>query len=121
MVLEQKNNPGDYGSFEKTLPSSNGVLENACTSGGLEADVLVTAPANDTVAPSEADALVQEVYQSQPLLPCSAKEDWSSESRLYLNHPASTSGANAIKIDIPAPSREEPRFPREKWKTFLGR
>lgn len=25
-----------------------------------------------------------------------------------------------VKIDVPAPLREEPRFPKEKWKAFIG-
>jgi shingomyelin synthase len=25
-----------------------------------------------------------------------------------------------VKIDVPAPLLEEPRFPKEKWKTFIG-
>ncbi|XP_044012614.1 phosphatidylcholine:ceramide cholinephosphotransferase 2-like isoform X3 [Aphidius gifuensis] len=29
-------------------------------------------------------------------------------------------GSGIVKIDIPVPLREEPRFPKEKWKTFLA-
>lgn len=25
-----------------------------------------------------------------------------------------------IKLDSPVPIRDEPRFPKEKWKTFMG-
>ncbi|KAF4523590.1 hypothetical protein B566_EDAN016233 [Ephemera danica] len=132
MVLEQKNNPGDYGSFEKTQPNGNGscipgshVIDDPMSPGN-ESDVLATSSSSDVVlVPSEADPLVQEVYQSQPLLPCNGKEDWSSEPRLYsLSSSGSSSGASSprqtVKIDIPAPNREEPRFPREKWKTFIA-
>lgn len=27
--------------------------------------------------------------------------------------------AVTVKIDVPVPLREEPKFPKEKWKTFV--
>lgn len=32
----------------------------------------------------------------------------------------SSASNGMVKIPIPAPHREEPRFPKEKFKTFLG-
>lgn len=34
-------------------------------------------------------------------------------------HQSENGEAVMIKIDVPVPLREEPRYPKEKWKTFL--
>ncbi|KAG8191862.1 hypothetical protein JTE90_019798 [Oedothorax gibbosus] len=34
--------------------------------------------------------------------------------------PQMSSNGGTVKINLPPPEREEPRFPPEKWKTFLG-
>jgi shingomyelin synthase len=74
----------------------------------------------------------------QPLLPPSTKGNaWTSNSTgsilsppiEYYDEDDKTDGLaihrggvpnGVVKIDIPAPLREEPRFPKEKWKTFIG-
>jgi shingomyelin synthase len=76
----------------------------------------------------------------QPLLPPSTKgSTWTSSSSStgnilsppieYYDEDDKTDGLGShhgsvpngvIKIDVPAPLREEPRFPKEKWKTFVG-
>lgn len=74
----------------------------------------------------------------QPLLPPSTKGNaWTNNSTgstlsppmEYYDEDDKTDGLaihrggvpnGVIKIDIPAPLREEPRFPKEKWKTFIG-
>lgn len=33
----------------------------------------------------------------------------------------STDSNGVIKINMPAPIREEPRFPQERWKTLIGK
>lgn len=35
------------------------------------------------------------------------------------NHPADAGEAVMIKIDASMPLREEPRYPKEKWKTVM--
>lgn len=39
---------------------------------------------------------------------------------LPYHHQNDNGEAVMIKIDVPVPLREEPRFPKEKWKTFIG-
>jgi len=74
----------------------------------------------------------------QPLLPPTTKgSTWTSNSTgnivsppiEYYDEDDKTDGLGihrgsvpngVIKIDVPAPLREEPRFPKEKWKTFVG-
>jgi shingomyelin synthase len=74
----------------------------------------------------------------QPLLPPSTKGNaWTSSSTgnilsppiEYYDEDEKTDGLaihrggvpnGVVKIDVPAPLREEPRFPKEKWKTFIG-
>ena len=75
----------------------------------------------------------------QPLLPPSTKgSTWTSGSSTgnilsppieYYDEDDKTDGLaihrggvpnGVVKIDVPAPLREEPRFPKEKWKTFIG-
>lgn len=78
----------------------------------------------------------------QPLLPPSVKTDsWVGSGKSSVLHSPSSeyydvedkadgltihrngglgSSNGIVKIDIPAPLREEPRFPKEKWKTFIG-
>lgn len=41
-------------------------------------------------------------------------------SRREKNGEAHGSQDGTVKINLPPPEREEPRFPPEKWKTFLG-
>lgn len=40
---------------------------------------------------------------------------------LPYHHQNDNGEAVMIKIDVPVPLREEPRFPKEKWKTFIGK
>lgn len=73
-----------------------------------------------------------DLYQRQPLLPTPAKSDkWGHGS-----HPTntqeyyteddddilrkSTDSNGVIKINMPPPVREEPRYPQERWKTVIG-
>jgi shingomyelin synthase len=127
MVLDPKTTSlhSDYGSFDKPLGEEG---------HNRETEVVVDGSSSGMAQSSD-------VYQRQPLLPSAPiknKDKWSgvgSSSDFYedeedvkidnLGHIRHTgilneSGNGIVKIDIPAPLREEPRFPKEKWKTFLG-
>ncbi|XP_001604236.1 phosphatidylcholine:ceramide cholinephosphotransferase 2 isoform X3 [Nasonia vitripennis] len=128
MVLDPKATSlhSDYGSFDKPLGGEEGHNRD------VEAAVDGT---------SSGMAQSSDVYQRQPLLPgapIKSKDKWNgvgSSSDYYedeeddkidglehVRHPGlpNGSGSGIIKIDIPAPLREEPRFPKEKWKTFFA-
>lgn len=127
MVLDPKATSlhSDYGSFDRPLGAGE----------GHERDVEAAVDGSSSGMAQSSD-----VYQRQPLLPgvpSKSKDKWSgvaSGSDYYeddedekieplgrhLGIP-NGSGAGVVKLDIPAPLREEPRFPKEKWKTFLGK
>ena len=127
MVLDPKVTSlhSDYGSFDRPLGAGE----------GHERDVEATVDGS-----SNGMAQSSDIYQRQPLLPgapTKGKDKWSgvaSGSDYYVDdedekidslsrHPGipNGSGNGVVKLDIPAPLREEPRFPKEKWKTFLGK
>ncbi|XP_033229824.1 phosphatidylcholine:ceramide cholinephosphotransferase 2-like isoform X2 [Belonocnema kinseyi] len=125
MILDPKTTSqhSDYGSFDKPL-------------GGVKEHDSHTDPVVDGTHSGMAQS--SDVYQRQPLLPSASaksKEKWgvlSSNSSYYnddkideLNHEGhpgipDISNSGIVKLDIPAPLREEPRYPKEKWKTFLA-
>ncbi|XP_015183241.1 PREDICTED: phosphatidylcholine:ceramide cholinephosphotransferase 2-like isoform X1 [Polistes dominula] len=127
MVLDPKVTSlhSDYGSFDRPLGGGE----------GHERDVEAAVDGSSSGMAQSSD-----VYQRQPLLPgapTKSKDKWSSGvasgSDYYEDdeeekidglgrHPGITNGpgSGVVKIDIPAPLREEPRFPKEKWKTFLA-
>lgn len=127
MVLDPKATSlhSDYGSFDRPLGAGE----------GHERDVEAAVDGSSSGMAQSSD-----VYQRQPLLPgvpSKSKDKWSgvaSGSDYYEDdedekietlsrHPGipNGSGSGVVKLDIPAPLREEPRFPKEKWKTFLGK
>lgn len=127
MVLDPKVTSlhSDYGSFDRPLGAGE----------GHERDVEAAVDGS-----SNGMAQSSDVYQRQPLLPgapTKGKDKWAgvaSGSDYYVDdedekidglgrHPGipNGSGNGVVKLDIPAPLREEPRFPKEKWKTFLGK
>lgn len=70
-----------------------------------------------------------DLYQRQPLLPNPAKGDkWGHSSQPtdgYIDEDEegldkSGKANGVIKISMPPPIREEPRFPQERWKTLTG-
>ncbi|XP_043507813.1 phosphatidylcholine:ceramide cholinephosphotransferase 2-like isoform X2 [Frieseomelitta varia] len=126
MVLDPKVTSlhSDYGSFDRPLGAGE----------GHERDVEAAVDGS-----SNGMAQSSDVYQRQPLLPgapTKGKDKWAgvaSGSDYYVDdedekidslrrHPGipNGSGNGVVKLDIPAPLREEPRFPKEKWKTFLA-
>ncbi|XP_067008414.2 phosphatidylcholine:ceramide cholinephosphotransferase 2 isoform X2 [Anabrus simplex] len=143
MVLDPKNNHNDYGSFESSGVSGSPhhtvdvseVAHQSSDDTGLHSD-----SESSRLAP---DMTQSDLYQRQPLLPPSEKSDpWAGSGQGSALHSPSSeyyhvddkpdgltihrtgglvSGSNGIvKIDVPAPLREEPRFPKEKWKTLVA-
>lgn len=128
MVLDPKATSlhSDYGSFDRPLGAGEDHARD------IEAAV---------DGSSSGMAQSSDVYQRQPLLsgvaPLSkSKDKWPAVSGSDYDddedekdieslgrHPGipNGSGSGIVKLDIPAPLREEPRFPKEKWKTFLGK
>lgn len=130
MVLDPKATSlhNDYGSFDR----SSAVVE------GHERDVEAAVDGSNI---NSGMAQSSDVYQRQPLLPnlpSKNRDKWSGVSsniEYYedetdrrtngLGHSRlSTSpngdGSVSVKLDIPVPQRDKPRFPKEKWKTFVG-
>ncbi|XP_011341853.2 phosphatidylcholine:ceramide cholinephosphotransferase 2 isoform X4 [Ooceraea biroi] len=127
MVLDPKATSlhSDYGSFDRPLGADE----------DHERDVEAAVDGSSSGMAQSSD-----VYQRQPLLsgvaPLSkSKDKWPAVSGSDYDddedekdieslgrHPGipNGSGSGIVKIDIPAPLREEPRFPKEKWKTFLA-
>nr|CAD7572497.1 unnamed protein product [Timema californicum] len=131
MVLDSKGgNHSDYGSFHTASDHHTvdikGVPHQSSDDPTLHSDT-------DSVRLTT-DMTQSDLYQRQPLLPPSAKTDsWKSSNGLHSptseyydsddktdGHRNGTAINGVIKIDVPAPLREEPRFPKEKWKTFIA-
>lgn len=73
--------------------------------------------------------LLGDLYQRQPLLPSENKvEKWGHGSHTSIRYDdeeeeeihKSGSVNGVIKINMPPPVREEPRFPQERCKTFVA-
>ncbi|XP_034948835.1 phosphatidylcholine:ceramide cholinephosphotransferase 2-like isoform X2 [Chelonus insularis] len=125
MVLDHKATSlhSDYGSFDRPLPSGE----------SHDRDIEAAVDGNTSGMAQSSD-----VYQRQPLLPgapTKSKERWggvSSSGDYYeddhdkidsighTRHAGIQNGSGIVKLDIPPPLREEPRFPKEKWKTVLA-
>nr|CAD7432399.1 unnamed protein product [Timema monikensis] len=131
MVLDSKGgNHSDYGSFHTASDHHTvdikGVPHQSSDDPTLHSDT-------DSVRLTT-DMTQSDLYQRQPLLPPSAKTDsWKGSNGLHSptseyydsddktdGHRNGTAINGVIKIDVPAPLREEPRFPKEKWKTFIA-
>ncbi|GLG96758.1 Uncharacterized protein GBIM_03667 [Gryllus bimaculatus] len=146
MVLDPKIAHNDYGSFQSpgvgasahhrgveiasaALPPGDAGLHGHEGDGEGEGD-------------AEGARLAGDMTQNVPLLPPSAKNDtWAggtksgglhSPTREYYDDTSgdglaihrngglvSSASNGMVQIDMPAPLREEPRFPKEKWKTFV--
>ncbi|KAK0175485.1 hypothetical protein PV327_009232 [Microctonus hyperodae] len=125
MVLDPKATSlhSDYGSFDRPLASGE----------GHEVDVEAAVDGSSSGMAQSSD-----VYQRQPLLPgapTKGKDRWGSvgsnvdyyeddndkiDNISHVRHAGIQNGSGIVKLDIPAPLREEPRFPKEKWKTVLA-
>lgn len=128
MVLDPKTATlhSDYGSFDKPSGGSDEI--------GRDVEAAVDGPSNRMAQSSD-------IYQRQPLLstaPVNNKDNWTgvgSSSDYYEDeeledkvdatnlgrHTNLPNGSEngIIKLDVSLPFLEEPRFPKEKWKTFL--
>ncbi|CAG5109421.1 Protein of unknown function, partial [Cotesia congregata] len=126
MVLDHKATSlhSDYGSFDRPL-SSNGEQNH-------DRDVEVAVDGSTSGMAQSSD-----VYQRQPLLPgapAKSKDRWGAVGssgdyyeddndkidNISTRTGGLQNGSGIVKIDIPPPLREEPRFPKEKWKTVLA-
>lgn len=68
-----------------------------------------------------------DLYQRQPLLPNTNKNDKKTKEYFVdedeeniLHKSNSSNGHTRIEMPLPAPVREEPRYPQEKCKTLIG-
>lgn len=139
MVLEPKF--ADYGSIHSIgevvnrAPHDQSEVDNATAVHdliGVNGNAALPQPQHP---PSQQPPVMTQgdLYQRQPLLPTPTKADkWGSaghpdiheftveedEDNLSLQPHADQNGI--IKINMPTPVREEPRFPQERWKTLIG-
>lgn len=142
MVLDPKNSHNDYGSFQSSgVPGSpHHAVDIAGTAHQSSDDTGLHSDSDSRLAP---DMTQSDLYQRQPLLPPSTKSDpWAGSGKASVLHSptseyyvddkveglaihrngsmANGGSIGVIKIDVPPPLREEPRFPKEKWKTFIA-
>ncbi|KAG5885436.1 hypothetical protein JTB14_020772 [Gonioctena quinquepunctata] len=125
MILEPKF--VDYGSIHPTssdLPQlQHGVLNSR--------SVTLLPPVDDEPPnTSNGSKMTQgDLYQRQPLLPNTSKENkWGHSAQSGTEYydeeeediQKSTERNGNISIELPSPSREEPRFPQERCKTLLA-
>ncbi|XP_044258432.1 phosphatidylcholine:ceramide cholinephosphotransferase 2-like isoform X2 [Tribolium madens] len=132
MVLEPKF--VDYGSIHPTADVPQLQQHNSSHALLSPRSVLSLPPLDDEEPPntSKGTNMTQgDLYQRQPLLPNPGKSDkWghdahnSSGQEYYEDEDdiiQKTNESNGvIKINMPPPIREEPRFPQERWKTLLA-
>lgn len=104
MVLDPKSggNHNDYGSI-----SGEGEGEG-------EGSVPVGAPAPAAGVGGGPTMTQSDLYQRQPLLTCDMAPDDDGLKRNTIN------SNGVVRIEVPSLQREEPRFPKEKMKTFIA-
>ncbi|KAJ8684793.1 hypothetical protein QAD02_020586, partial [Eretmocerus hayati] len=125
LKLESPHFHSNYGSFHESSTNQS-ILHGTSREEIYETSDKMTQPSD--------------IYQRQPLLPTTSiksKERWNCDdptsyyeadtgskincTNLILQHDTSSeSDEGVVRIDIPVPQREEIRYPREKWKTFLA-
>lgn len=135
MVLEPKF--ADYGTINSM---GDAPQQHNSTHAFLSPhSILSLPPLDDEESPntSKGDAMTKgDLYQRQPLLPTPAKRDkWGHGNRPESHkqyrateeeeedddEEAHRNEANGIiKINMPPPIREEPRYPQERWKTVIA-
>lgn len=131
MVLDPTNsNHIDYGTIH---PSPDYPVQR-------NTNAFLTAHSNQELCEEEelaSSRMTQgDLYQRQPLLPTPTKGDkWNSHNHnsttkeYYdededdvddISRNSVTNCNGIIKINVPPPVREEPKYPKEKWKTLFG-
>lgn len=143
MVLDPKyTNHNDYGSIHSTEAQPTPLTiprysTHALLTARSNPSTTDTTTDEDAPAPAALQMTQGDLYQRQPLLPTPTKgEKWShgahTVSKEYFddeedegedpphNGIHSTTSNGLIKISMPPPVREEPKFPKEKWKTFVA-
>ncbi|KAL3285206.1 hypothetical protein HHI36_019321 [Cryptolaemus montrouzieri] len=125
MVIEPKF--ADYGSIHSAVDVPHNNPLHALLGPRT---VLTSPPTEEPETSGTSKEMVQgDLYQRQPLLVNSTKGDhWGSPKVTTDNDycidddDIQKSGASngLIRIDMPPPSRDEPRFPQERWKTALA-
>ncbi|KAF2903836.1 hypothetical protein ILUMI_02334 [Ignelater luminosus] len=134
MVLEPKF--ADYGTIHSMGDAPQPNLHQHNSSHALLSPHSVLSPLDDEESPhtSKGPAMTQgDLYQRQPLLPTPAKGDkWGHGSHptaaqeYYVEEDEDevlrkgSEPNGVVKINMPAPVREEPRFPQERWKTLIA-
>ncbi|MPC30646.1 Phosphatidylcholine:ceramide cholinephosphotransferase 1 [Portunus trituberculatus] len=110
MVLGGGSEGGRYGS----VGESGGLMGEIqyCGSGGNSRSG-TSSSASSVVDDSDHCHMTHDVYQRQPLLA-------NHDSYINANGVSKDGGGGMVKIPIPSPHRDEPRFPKEKFKTLLA-
>ena len=128
MVLEPKF--ADYGAINSTGDAQQHNTSHAF----LSPHSIISLPPlqDDEQSPttSKGTAMTQgDLYQRQPLLPSNGKSDrWVQGNRPESHQEYYTAedelenqeANGVIKINMPPPIREEPRYPQERWKTLIA-
>ncbi|KAF5300693.1 hypothetical protein FQA39_LY11055 [Lamprigera yunnana] len=120
-VAMTKGNIQTYSMFKSSKNRKSASLPNEMNTYELNSVNTET-----TLTPNQGD-----LYQRQPLLPTTAKRDKWVHGDLPESHKQyhtededdeghGTEPNGIIKINIPPPIREEPRFPQERWKTVIA-
>lgn len=142
MVLDPKfSNRNDYGSIhstDQTIPPLT--LQRNSTHALLNPRTNLSTtevPVDDEEVPATSKMTQGDLYQRQPLLPTPTKsekwghgnlpatkeyfdDDEDDGDDVIRNGSLHTTSNGVIKISMPPPVREEPKFPKEKWKTVIG-
>ncbi|XP_063217281.1 phosphatidylcholine:ceramide cholinephosphotransferase 2-like isoform X2 [Bacillus rossius redtenbacheri] len=129
MVLDSKGAAqSDYGSFQ--TPGAAHAHHHPEVQSGPSSDVPALISDSVRLTGLTADMTQSDIYQRQPLLPSNGSVVHSPTSEFYdsddnvdslsVQHRSGGVSNGVITIDIPTPQREEPRFPKEKFKSFIA-
>ncbi|XP_037796791.1 phosphatidylcholine:ceramide cholinephosphotransferase 1-like isoform X1 [Penaeus monodon] len=119
MALGGGSEGGRYGS----VGESGGLMCESQHSGSSNRRSGTSSSASSVVDDTDHSLMTQDVYQRQPLL--TNHDQYISTNGVSKDGGSGgyydSSGSNGmVKIPIPAPHRDEPRFPKEKSKTFFA-
>lgn len=140
MVLDPKfSNRNDYGSIQSSDQNNAPLNSQRHSTHALLSPSSNLGPSEPSIEDDEVPATSKmtqgDLYQRQPLLPTPTKgEKWGAHPKAneyfddvdeesddaIRNGKLSSNSNGIIKISMPPPVREEPKFPKEKWKTFVA-